>query len=45
MTERINALRGTEVLSLVLFSMAPNEQQYGSTDPFVIAASAAQSID
>ncbi len=44
MADRIPALGGDEVLSIVLFSMAPNEQQYGSTDPFVIATNAAQSL-
>ncbi len=32
MTAKIQAMGGAEVLSLVVFSMAPNTEQYGSTD-------------
>ncbi len=44
MTGRIGGLGGDEVLSLVVTSMAPNEQQYGSTDPVMIAERAMASL-
>ncbi|MDP2899720.1 MAG: hypothetical protein Q8O47_01970 [Candidatus Bathyarchaeota archaeon] len=44
MTSKIQSMGGDEVLSLVVFSMAPNPEQYGSTDPQGIAAGAAASL-
>jgi hypothetical protein len=44
MTSKVQSMSGDEVLSLVVFSMAPNPQQYGSTDPQGIAAGAAASL-
>ncbi|MCX6649655.1 MAG: hypothetical protein NTV61_09775 [Candidatus Bathyarchaeota archaeon] len=44
MTSKIGSMGGDEVLSLIVFSMAPNAEQYGSTDPQGIAAGAAASL-
>lgn len=44
MTTKVQSMGGTEVLSLVLFSMAPNGPLYGLTDPISIAANAAANI-
>ncbi len=35
---------GTVVLSLLLFTLSPNAEQYGSTDPLEIAASAGENL-
>ena len=44
MTSQITEHGGVEVLSIVLYTWAPNEEQYGSKDSVIIAAKAAQSL-
>jgi hypothetical protein len=44
MTSKIQSMGGDEVLSITVFSMAPNPEQYGSTDPQGIAAGASASL-
>jgi flavorubredoxin len=44
MTSEITAHGGKEVLSIVLYQWAPNEEQFGSKNSIEIAAKAAQSL-
>lgn len=44
MTSKVQSMGGNEVLYLVVFSMAPNPEQYGSTGPQEITAGTAASL-
>lgn len=44
MTSQITSHEGKEVISIVLYQWAPNEEQFGSKNSIEIAAKAAQSL-